>query len=484
MVEHYELSVLQEALALMGIGVAIIGELGQIYEQNWVLDQEFDAIGDTCYKRYLAQDERCKDCLVIRSIQNNKPMRTEHKYANEHDYAVLALPLVRINGFEDRAFVIFVDITQQKKMEDQLVQAEKMDALGRMAAGIAHDFGNFLSIIGGYAELIRHEVEDDGIVQDLLGIQETVQRAGKLSHQLLEFSNSRVSELELFDINQMLRVRREMYGQLLAKKNAIFLYQLSDEPCNVVMDPVQFERIIVNLLSNAVDAIGLGGIVSVKTQIRSYKSAQVRKTFTISAGKYCEIRISDDGCGMSPETMGKIYEPFFTTKGVHGTGLGLSTAYGIIKDTKGYIEVESKIGVGSTFFVYLPYSSKKPVEGKTIKVKNPTILLVEDNVLLCRVIEHSLTSHGYRVIIVHTSSEALVVEEHYHILLTDIRFDSSSMSGWDLSRALMSKHTNLVVVYMSAYKEEQRWVDPGMRFLQKPFTTQQLVDLIGKIHDS
>ena len=389
------------------------------------------------------------------------------------------------------------DLTERKKLEGQLRQSQKMDAVGQLAGGVAHDFNNLLTAIIGYTSLLLKAIPaEDPKHEDLLEIDRAAARATELTHQLLAFSRRQMLQPTLIDLNAVLSDTMRMLGRLLGEH--IELAILPDPGLGVVKaDRGQIEQVIINLAVNARDAMEAGGKLTLETRNvtldRSYASEHPGAT----EGEFVMLAVTDTGSGMDAATQARIFEPFFTTKERgKGTGLGLSTVYGIVKQSGGTIYVYSEPGRGTTFKIYLPRvmaqgPTELPVPVRPAKVGGTeTVLVVEDEAgvrsLTCRV----LRTYGYAVLEAENGGEALLIAEQHptpiHLLLTDVVLPR--MSGRKLADRLIRTQPDLRVLYMSGYTDasivNHGALDPGTAFIQKPFTPEALAQKLRAVLDS
>jgi PAS domain S-box-containing protein len=391
---------------------------------------------------------------------------------------------------------IIVDITERKQLESQLQQARRMEAIGRLAGGIAHDFNNLLTIIKGYAELAmkRPKVSPE-LHTDIERIEDASERASTLVRQLLAFSRRQVLQPKLLDLNSIVLGLDKLLRRLMDED-----IQMSTHPGKnigtIKADPGQIEQVIMNLVVNARDAMPKGGRLTVETADVELDAAYASEHVTVKPGRYLMLAVTDTGTGMSPDTVAHIFEPFYTTKeGGRGTGLGLSTVYGIVKQSEGYVWVYSELGRGSTFKVYLPRvdgpaealpAAKVPAANQT---GSETILLVEDQPQVRELAEMVLGGKGYSVVVAATPEEAERVceqrDREIHLLLTDVIMPG--VSGRELARRLTARQPNMRVLYMSGYTfnvmAQGGMLEDGVAFLQKPFTPSTLADKVREVLD-
>lgn len=390
------------------------------------------------------------------------------------------------------ASAIARDVTSQKRAEDLLRQAQKMEAVGRLAGGVAHDFNNILGIVTACCELLRSRVELNGGSQYVDNIQEAAKRGASLTRQLLAFSRRQVSaQPRLLDLNELLKEVIKLLRPLMGDDVQITVRQGTDTAV-VESDPSQLDQIMLNIAVNARDAMPKGGRLILETSIQEFDTALAEQHPPMKAGRYVLLAISDNGCGMDSDTISKIFDPFFTTKEIgKGTGLGLATVYGIVKQNGGHIWVYSELNRGTTFKVYLPAADhkvglapKSEAERLPPKAVGKTVLLVEDDSLMRRVTRQMLEDHGYIVVEAEDGKMALErLQSHakgIDVALTDVVM--RGMSGPELALELTKLHPAMKVVYMSGYTGEliaqHNGIDREIPLLEKPFTKASLLKTI------
>lgn len=399
---------------------------------------------------------------------------------------------------------IIVDITERKQLETQLQQSRRMEAIGRLAGGIAHDFNNLLTIIKGYTELASKRPRISPELQaDVERIEDAAERASRLVRQLLAFSRRQVLQAKLVDLNSIVLGLDKLLRRLMDEG-----IQMSTVPGKnigtIKADPGQIEQVIMNLVVNARDAMPNGGRLTVETANVDLDAAYASDHATVKAGRYVMLAVSDTGTGMSPETLAHIFEPFYTTKeSGRGTGLGLSTVYGIVKQSGGYIWVYSELGRGSSFKVYLPRVEQPAEELPTAKTGrgeekgSETILLVEDQPEVRELARMALSEKGYTVLVTASAEDAeRLCRTHgaeIHLLLTDLIMPG--ITGRELAKRLTSRHPKMRVLYMSGYTFGIMaqggshdaglggMLEEGVTFLQKPFTASALSEKVREVLD-
>ena len=393
--------------------------------------------------------------------------------------------------------VTFADMTDRKRLEAQLMQSQKMEAVGRLAGGVAHDFNNMLTAIKSYSQLLLQDVAaDDARHKDIQEIDLAADRAARLTRQLLAFSRQQMLQPRVLDVNQTVSELEKMLQRLLLKDITLST-RLAPELHAVRADAGQLEQVIVNLVVNARDAMPDGGRLTVRTQNVAIDAASAREgwSFEVRPGAYVLISVTDTGLGMDEATKSRIFEPFFTTKDRHkGTGLGLSTVYGIVKQSGGYIRVISAPGQGSTFEVFLPVAdgaaspAGQPQRPQT-SGGSETVLVVEDDDGIRAVIKRILERAGHRVLEATNGAEALRIcdasGDSVDLVLSDIAMPE--MQGPDLARRIRELHPRMAMLLMSGYAEsasqQEGFLTDGVEFLGKPFSPDALTRKIRHILD-
>jgi two-component system, cell cycle sensor histidine kinase and response regulator CckA len=387
---------------------------------------------------------------------------------------------------------IIVDITERRLLENQLQQARRTEAVGRLAGGVAHDFNNLLTIIKGYVELALNRVTSHPELRgNIQQIADAADRAVTLVRQLLAFSRKQVLKPKVLDLNSIVLNMDKMVRRLMSE-TVEMTTKVEKHLAAVKADPGQIEQVILNLIVNARDAMPDGGRLWIETKNVELNASFAGDQSLIKPGSYVMLSVMDTGVGISPDTLPHIFEPFYTTKeSSRGTGLGLSTVYGIVKQSGGHIMVTSEVGKGTTFKVYLPrvedsfQAPRKREWPETPGEKGKeTILLVEDEPAVRGLAHMVLSEQGYTVIEAQNSEEAVRLAGKHgseiHLLLTDVVMPG--MSGHDLAKHLTALHANLRVLYMSGYTNnviaENGTLEEGLSFLQKPFTPQVLTQRV------
>jgi two-component system cell cycle sensor histidine kinase/response regulator CckA len=412
---------------------------------------------------------------------------------------------VRVVWEENPATLSFLtDVTEMKKAEaelrekeEQVLQLQRIEAVGRLAGGVAHDFNNILTAIMGYTDilLMKHQ-PDEKIRSYIERIKSSSQRASQLTQQLLAFSRKQILKEKIIKLDTLIGDTEKMLRRLIGE-DITLLTCFGKDIGRIKADPAQIEQIIINCVINARDAMPDGGTIALRTENVWLDDEFFRHRFHGAPGMYVMIEISDTGHGMSDEVRDHIFEPFFTTKEKgRGTGLGLSTVYGIVKQSRGYILVESMPERGTSFRIYFPAVSEDPEElekkEKVLKFRggNETILLVEDEHVVRSMLSASLRTYGYHVLESENGGEAIRVRDQYgkndiHLLITDVIMPG--MSGKTLADMLLKTSPDMRVLYISGYTDDaivrHGVIEKGISFLQKPFAPDELAWKVREILD-
>jgi PAS domain S-box-containing protein len=388
------------------------------------------------------------------------------------------------------------DISARRKLEEQFQQAQKMEAIGQLAGGIAHDFNNLLTVINGSAEFLLEEIPDGPLREGVTDIRAAGARAAALTHQLLAFSRKQILQARNLDLNATVSQLERMLSRLIGEDIAVVTV-LDPSLSEINVDPGQIEQVILNLVVNARDAMPTGGHLIIETKNISIAAREHAGPEEPSPGHYVELSVADDGIGVPDDLKEKIFEPFFTTKGAgKGTGLGLATAYGIVKQSGGHISVTSRVGEGTRFTLLLPSvpnkisKSESPLGAAPMFGGTETILLVEDEDAVRRVVRTTLERNGYRVLEANAGSVAVELALRYageiHMLLTDVVMPG--MSGRQLADVVCREIPDLSVLFMSGYTDDaivrNGVLEARDHFLAKPFTPTSLMKKVRAVLDS
>jgi two-component system, cell cycle sensor histidine kinase and response regulator CckA len=464
---------------------------------------EFDADGNLTYFNHAAEElarslnqkhpfailpsntpEIVRHCMTTATQQSGKEVCMEGRTISWSFFPIAASRVVHCYG---------TDITEMLSLEAQFRHAQKLESVGQLAAGVAHDFNNILTVIQGYSDhlLARHD-GDRALTVPLKQISQASRRASDLTRQLLMFSRKQVLQPKVIDLNTVLGNLSNMLARLLGEDIAIEAKYCPGIPA-IEADTGMIEQVVMNLAVNSRDAMPKGGQLLIETSVLEVDADVARQHPEARVGRAVCLRITDTGCGMDLQTLGRIFEPFFSTKEVgKGTGLGLATVYGIVAQHHGWIDVKSEVGVGTTFCIFLPAASKAAERASDTSVvncavphgRNETILVVEDEPLLRDWVKQVLQEHTYRVIEAGTGVEALRVWDAHNgkidLLLTDMVMPEG-MTGRDLARQLKARAPELRIIYTSGYSPDINAKDselPDIPFLAKPYAAPQLTQLV------
>jgi two-component system cell cycle sensor histidine kinase/response regulator CckA len=415
----------------------------------------------------------------------------------EEFFIFLSTSVIRDEANEPVALIgVSRDISEHKKLEQQFRQAQKMEAIGRLAGGVAHDFNNLLTIIKGYSELLLSRLAEDNLLRNYaLQIDKAGERAGALTRQLLAFSRKQILQPRVINLNLLIHDMKNMLQRLIGEDLELVTL-LNKDLGNVQADPVQIQQLVMNMVINARDAINGNGKIIIETENKQLDAEYLQKRSMVKPGYYVMLAISDTGVGIAKEMQDYIFEPFFTTKEEgKGTGLGLATVYGIVKQSDGYIWVYSEPGTGTTFKVYLPRidDPAEPVafgENKDeVITGNETVMVVEDEDDVRSLICEALHKNGYRILEAPHGGIALSLSEEYKkpidLVVTDIVMPH--MSGGEFVQNMSTMHPEAKVLYISGYTSsaiiQKGLLGTETPFLQKPFTPTQLLKKIRNLLD-
>jgi PAS domain S-box-containing protein len=440
--------------------------------------------------------EREDQAALERNFAGSTVEEVEEPGKEKRLLAVLRRPVLDQKGAVVGVIGIARDVTEQRELEQRLVQSQKMDAIGRLAGGVAHDFNNMLTAIQGYSSLLLTELpERDSRRENVEEILKAGERATALTKQLLAFSRRQVLEPRVLDLNEVVRNLSRMLSRLIGE-NIELSFSPAPDLWHVLADPGQIEQVLLNLAINARDAMPRGGRLTIETRNTQLDGSHWRKDFPVQSGDYSLLAVTDTGVGIPPEIQARLFEPFFTTKPRgEGTGLGLSTVYGIVKQSGGYIWVYSEPGSGSTFKVYLPrvdapISASETPRTATSASGSETILFVEDEREVRSLVEKLLRLQGYKVLSAADPAAALAHARGHpgaiDLLITDVMLPG--LSGRDLAHQIQKLKPKIPILYISGYSDDavvrHGNLDAGTHFLQKPFTPLQLGRKIREILDA
>jgi PAS domain S-box-containing protein len=445
----------------------------------------------------IAPDEAGRVAPEVRRVQSGHPVKSDWRFRRK-DGTIFKGEVNSRRLSDSRVLGVVRDVTDRLKLEEQLRQSQKMQAVGQLAGGVAHDFNNLLTIILTYSDLL---IERPGPADPMWGagiaaIRDAGERAALLIRQLLLFSRKAVLEPKVIDLNEVLQDTSGLLRRLIGE-NITFTTLPGSEQYRVKADPSQIEQIVMNLSLNARDAMPHGGRLTIETRKTTIDDEMCRMYSDAIPGRFIEILVTDTGCGMTPEIRSHLFEPFFTTKSPgQGTGLGLATVYGIVRQCGGFITVDTAVGCGTTFHVFLP-AVDVAMPALTTEMPAPAaargreaVLLVEDEGPVRRLARTVLETYGYQVLDAGSGDEALrLIEQHpapIQLLVTDVVMPE--MSGRQLANILCTRNQHLRVLFMSGYHDDAE-VRHGLRegthgFLQKPFTPLSLALHVRAVLDA
>ena len=486
------------------IGIALVDMEGRLMECNPALHQMLGYRKEELLTRIFSEvahpEDEAGDLNLYKKLLSGKQdhYQVEKRYVHKDRKVVwgrVNVSLVR-NGEGKPQYTIHMvaNINEWKRLETQFLQSQKMETVGRLVSGIAHDLNNLLTVINGYSQLSLLGIEeDDPLKENLKEIERATERAARLTGQLLAFSRSEVLDLKVLDLNTIVRGLEKMLYRLIGEDIEL-LTHLAEDVGRVKTDSSQIEQVLLNLVVNAKDAMPNGGKLFLETNNVELDEDYARMHISVKPGRYVLLAVSDTGCGMSAEVKERIFDPFFTTKGKDkGTGLGLSTVYGIIKQSRGNIWVYSEPGRGTTFKIYLPRAEEEVVNlpekdeiGKLPR-GNEVVLLVEDDPSVRALAARVLRTQGYTVLEAANGEEAMyiaqdLVVKEIHLLVTDVVMPR--MGGNELANRFKALYPNLRILFISGYTDKvvrhHVVLSNEAQFLQKPFS---LMDLAIKVRE-
>jgi PAS domain S-box-containing protein len=488
--------------------IVVLDDAGRITEFNREAEAFFgvsrlDALGRDYVQCCVSDLQREQVAADLARIRSGEALQGQESAFVQHDgthksFLWNATRLTDSRGEAPQVLIIGQDISELRRLEHQLLLAQRMEGIGRLAGGIAHDFNNLLTAILGHAEMAQDDVAPtDPARGNIAEITRAAQRAADLTRQLLAFARRQIIEPRIVDLNGLVLNVDRMLRRLLGEDIELVTVQDPDL-WRVRIDPGQFEQVLVNLAVNARDAMPSGGTLVIETRNVHLDEEFARQHATVQPGPHVLLAVSDTGIGMDEEVLAHIFEPFFTTKEVgKGTGLGLATCYGIVKQNRGSIWVDSEQAIGTTFRIYLPRAdavvvTADPPEARVVEKTrgSETVLLVEDEVLVRNLAADALRRHGYQVLSASTGIEALdLASQVLHpidVLVTDVVMPQ--MGGEQLAVRLLGERPSLKVLFISGYTDmavlQHGTLIPGTSLLQKPFTPGQLVYRVRQLLDN
>jgi two-component system, cell cycle sensor histidine kinase and response regulator CckA len=434
--------------------------------------------------------------LLANEIQT---LSREKRYLHKDGSTIwidLTVSILREPSGEPKFIITVVqDITGRKQLEQELLHAQRLEGVGQLAGGIAHDFNNLLTVIGGRGHLALGKLKPgDPLRRDFELIQKTADRAATLTRQLLAFSRKQLLQPRVVDPNDLIQNASSLLKRLIGEDIELVCVPAADLG-RVHVDPGQLEQVIVNLVVNARDAMPHGGRVTIETANVVLDAGYAAQHVGVAPGPYVQLAVSDTGFGMDRATQARIFEPFFTTKGPgKGTGLGLATVYGIVKQSGGHIRVYSEPGAGTVFRIYLPRTDAVVDTQASVDATLPqgqeTVLLVEDEAEVRHFAREVLERAGYTVLEATSVDDAILISERHlgliNVLLTDVVMPG--MSGRALGEIIATSRPEAKVLYMSGYTDDAMIrhgvLQAGIQFLEKPFTPQALAVKLREVLDS
>ena len=436
-------------------------------------------------------------------LESGKPVQDIHHVIDRSDghrtlLSTNATPLFDAAGKIDGMVITVEDITERLMLEAQLRQSQKMESVGQLAAGVAHDINNILTVIQGHAGLLLNAVPPGAdTTRSIKQISAAAERAASFIRQLLTFSRKQIFRSKILDLNAVLQNLKGMLPRLIGEDITLETHCQPDLPC-IQADTGMIEQIVMNMATNSRDAMPKGGKLTITTSAAEIDAAYVRQHPEARVGWFVCLTVSDTGCGMDRQILRRVFEPFFTTKDVgKGTGLGLATVYGVVKQHHGWIEVQSEVGAGSTFKVFLPVAGKAgdapadtAIKSESVRGGKETILLVEDEIGLLELVRDILQQYHYRVLIAPSGAEALRIWDKCNgqvdLLLTDMVMPGG-MTGGELATELKKRKPGLKVIYASGYSSVLAGKDFSKGdniFMAKPYQPDQIARLIRNTLDA
>jgi len=493
----------------IGIGIVLIGQDMEVLSVNKVIRQWFPDVDFTvhpvCYDIFNCppQQEPCNYCAAIKSFQDGAVHETITETPTDDEsrnYRIITSPIKDGAGKVIAVIEMLEDITEKiqfekekQNLERQLLQAQKMEAVGTLAGGVAHDFNNMLSVIIGYVELIKEQYPDEpSLLLDMLEIEKAALRSRDTTRQLLAFSRQQAIAPKVINLIDHLSRLEKTLARLIGEDIELIVRTETDL-WNIKFDPSQVDQILINLAVNARDAMLYGGKIMIEAENVVLDEAFCLTHHESVPGRYVVLTISDNGIGMDKKTLAHAFDPFFSTKEIgKGTGLGLATVFGIVKQNRGLIDLSSEPGQGATFKIYLPETTaarqtKEESKERPDSSVSGTILVVEDDDMVREMVTKMLESLGYTVLVAETPGTALSLCREsavaIDLLLTDVVMPA--MNGAELRDRVVALHPDIKVLFMSGYMENMiarhGVLDAGVHFIQKPFSKNWLAQ---KVHDA
>ena len=486
------------------LGIIQVNNQGAIADCNLAfastLDLGIEDVEGKQFKSFIQQDDRDKVLGALEKIAKGYEMTAPFEITLEGKGGKKTVAQMYARKFKDGDNIVlhFIDVSERKTLEAQFVQSQKMQAIGQLAGGIAHDFNNLLTAIIGFSDLLllRHKPGDPSF-SDIMQIKQNSNRAANLVRQLLAFSRQQTLRPKVHDVTDILTELSHLTRRLIGA-NIEFEIEHGEDLGLVKVDEGQMEQVLINLAVNARDAMPSGGRLTISTENFSTKKPVELISEELPPGHWVLIKVMDTGCGIPEENLGRIFEPFFTTKEVgQGTGLGLATVYGIIRQTGGFLDVESKLNEGTSFHLYLPRATEVPGEEETHAAAPEDtnrdltgagrILLVEDEDAVRTFSQRALTNKGYEVLAAESGEAALALLEKQDgnvkldLLVSDVVMPH--MDGPTLAQKIRKKNPDLKIIFISGYTEDKLkdYMSANTFFLPKPFTLKQLATKVKEV---
>jgi two-component system, cell cycle sensor histidine kinase and response regulator CckA len=453
-----------------------------------------EIVGKPLYEYFQTEDPSFPAIAAHRKALAGEPASYEMEW-EKRTFDSHVQPLLDSAGEVVGVIGIGLDVTDRRHLADQLRQSQKMQAVGQLAGGVAHDFNNLLMVVKGHAEILLDRIAAGSPLRNSVEqVDKAADRAASLTRQLLAFSRMQVLQARVLDLNEVVSGMTKMFSRVIGE-NIDLTFVPGAKLGRVKADPGQIEQVLLNLVVNARDAMADGGRLTIETSNVQLDRDYCAKHHNIAPGPWVMLTVSDTGCGMDAQTQTRIFEPFFTTKPKgKGTGLGLATVYGVVKQSGGFIYVYSEVGHGTTFKVYLPKVTAEVEKETAEKVAAPqsgneTVLFVEDEESVRELVRDYLTAAGYRLLEACDGVQALEVAEAHggpiDILVTDVVMPR--LSGRELASRLTSERPNIKVLFISGYTDDSIFrhgvLEGGVAYLQKPFNLKSIAQKIREVLD-
>jgi PAS domain S-box len=493
------LDAIPDAVLVIGLGGVILAANAHCervlgYRPDELVDTNVDMlVPEELRATHASQRAHFAAAPRVRPMGGDLELRALHRNGYSIPVEISLAPLRDGGGVPEMAVAVIRDITERQELEEELRQGQKMEAVGLLAGGIAHDFNNLLTVISGYTEILLrrlgHEAEGS---KEIAEISKAAARAAQLTGQLLSYSRKQLLDPRALDLNKVVTETQTMLGRLIGE-NIEFSTTLAEDLGNISADNGQIQQIIMNLVVNARDAMPEGGKLLLETGNVTLADVSNGRP-DMAPGDYVVLTVADSGQGMDAATVARIFEPYYTTKARGaGTGLGLATVYGIVKQSGGHVELESEPGMGTIFRLYFPQVaeeaeavSPKPPDERPLR-GSETILLVEDEEALRGVGRQMLEAYGYKVLLAEDGAAGLALAQNYphpiQLLMTDILMPK--MSGIELAERLSTLRPELKILYTSGYNDNgisPRRVEEA-RYLQKPYAMEELARTLRELLD-